>query len=296
MSLTRVTEGMVGRLSVAASQDGLIKLARLQERLTTGRVLNRPSDSPVDTTTSLRLRDAVAMNQQHQRNAQDAQGWMATTDAALSSVTDQTRSARDVALQGASSGAMGQAARDALASTVEGLRSSLLATANTTLLDRPIFGGTTAGATAYAPDGTYVGDAGQVLRTVGPQEQVRVDVAAATVFGAAGDTVFDHLTALATALRAGDEAGVRTGIGALNRDLEQITTSRAEMGTRQARVEAAVSATAARELDLRSSLSEVEDADLPETIIDLKLQEAAYQAALGATARVLQPSLMDYLR
>ncbi|SDS42920.1 flagellar hook-associated protein 3 FlgL [Nocardioides scoriae] len=296
MALTRVTEGMVGRLSLAASQDGLVKLARLQERLTTGRVLNRPSDSPVDTTTSLRLRDAVAMNQQHQRNAQDAQGWMGTVDAALASVTEQTRQARDVALQGGSSAAMGQAARDALASTVDGLRSSLLATANTTLLGRPVFGGTTAGEAAYAQDGSYVGDGGAVLRTVGPQEQVRVDVDGASVFGAAGNTVFDHLTALSTALRAGDEAGVRTGIGALNRDLEQVTTSRAEMGTRQARVEAAVSATAARELDLRSSLSSVEDADLPETIIDLKLQEAAYQAALGATARVLQPSLMDYLR
>ena len=62
MSLTRVTEGMVGRLSVAASQDGLIKLARLQERLTTGRVLNRPSDSPVDTTTSLRLRCSAQLS------------------------------------------------------------------------------------------------------------------------------------------------------------------------------------------------------------------------------------------
>jgi hypothetical protein len=31
-------------------------------------------------------------------------------------------------------------------------------------------------------------------------------------------------------------------------------------------------------------------------MVDLQLQEVAYQAALGATARALQPNLMDFLR
>jgi flagellar hook-associated protein 3 FlgL len=31
-------------------------------------------------------------------------------------------------------------------------------------------------------------------------------------------------------------------------------------------------------------------------MVDLKMQEVAYQAALAATARVLQPSLVDFLR
>jgi flagellar hook-associated protein 3 FlgL len=36
--------------------------------------------------------------------------------------------------------------------------------------------------------------------------------------------------------------------------------------------------------------------DLPATIVELQMQEVAYQAALGATARAIQPSLMDFLR
>ena len=36
--------------------------------------------------------------------------------------------------------------------------------------------------------------------------------------------------------------------------------------------------------------------DLPRTIVDLQMQEVAYKAALGATARVVQPSLLDFLR
>jgi flagellar hook-associated protein 3 FlgL len=49
-------------------------------------------------------------------------------------------------------------------------------------------------------------------------------------------------------------------------------------------------------LNLKSSLSEVEDIDLPKTIVDLQLQETAYQSALSATAKVIQPSLVDFLR
>ena len=40
----------------------------------------------------------------------------------------------------------------------------------------------------------------------------------------------------------------------------------------------------------------MENADLPKTVVDLQMQQVAYQASLGATARVMQPSLLDFLR
>ena len=51
-----------------------------------------------------------------------------------------------------------------------------------------------------------------------------------------------------------------------------------------------------RVIGLRNSLAEVESVDLPKTIVELQMQETAYQAALGATQRVVQPSLVDFLR
>ena len=47
---------------------------------------------------------------------------------------------------------------------------------------------------------------------------------------------------------------------------------------------------------LETRLSGVEDIDLAEVILELQMQEVAYTGALGAAARVLQPSLMDFLR
>ena len=51
-----------------------------------------------------------------------------------------------------------------------------------------------------------------------------------------------------------------------------------------------------RAIDVKERLSKVEDTDLAEALISLRSDEAAYQAALGVTARVIQPTLIDFLR
>jgi flagellar hook-associated protein 3 FlgL len=191
---------------------------------------------------------------------------------------------------------MSPAAREALAATTDQLRVGLLAAANTTHLGRPVFGGITAGSAAYDASGAYVGQSGEVHRTIADGVNVRVDAGAASVFGPPGDTVFDHLDGLSAALRAGDTAAVGTQVARLNDDLDRIASAHAEVGTRYKQVDTANQTGADVELRLRSSLSEVENADLPQVIVDLKMQETAYQAALGATARVMQPSLLDFLR
>jgi flagellar hook-associated protein 3 FlgL len=296
MTYTRVTQNMLTRSSLGSLQANLARMGRLQEQLSSGRVINRPSDSPTGTTTAMRLRDDLAATQQYQRNAADGTAWLGTIDTALTSITDQTREARDVALQGANSGGVGQSTRDALAATVDQLRTSLLADSNTTYLGRPVFGGITFGDQAYDDTGTFVGAAGAVTRTVADGVKVRIDAAADAVFGSAGSTVFDHLTALSTALRAGDTAGISAGITNLNGDLDRLATAHAEVGTRAKRVDQATQGGLDTELRLRASLSDVENADLPQVMVDLKMQETAYQAALAATSRVMQPSLLDFLR
>ncbi len=296
MTTFRVTQSMITTSSLAGLQNGLSRLASLQEHLSTGRVLNRPSDSPTDTTAAMRIRSSITDRQQYARNAQDGMGWLGMTDSTLSSMTDQLRRARELTLQGANTGAQGAAAREALAIEVEQIRDGLLQMSNTRYLGRPIFGGITAGDRAFDATATYVGTTGAVNRTVGDGVRVRVNVDADAVFGAPGATVFGDLDDVAAALRAGDEAGIQAGLGALDADLRRFTASMTEVGTRYARIERAQVTAGDDELNLTSSLSELESTDLAKATVELQLQEVAYQAALGATARVMQPSLLDFLR
>jgi flagellar hook-associated protein 3 FlgL len=78
--------------------------------------------------------------------------------------------------------------------------------------------------------------------------------------------------------------------------MDRVTGALSEVGTRTARVERALQSAKDAELGLTNSLSEIENTDLPKAMVELQMQEVAYQAALAATARVLQPSLVDFLR
>ncbi|MFL6025000.1 MAG: flagellar hook-associated protein FlgL [Marmoricola sp.] len=296
MGIQRVTQNMLNQRSIGSLQTGLSRLSKLQEQMSTGRVLNRPSDSPTDTTSAMRIRSSLADVKQYARNAQDGDGWLTQIDSALTSATDEVLRARDLALQGANSGSSGPAAREALASEVDQIRNGLIDTANSSYLGRPVFGGVTAGPKAYDATGTFVGTAGAVNRTVSAGITIRVDVDGQQAFGPAGSSVFDHLDALSNALRAGDQAGISASITALDADRNQITTAQTDVGSRQVRVESAIQAASDNELKLSTSLSNVENADLPKTIVDLQMQQTAYQASLAATSRVMQHSLLDFLR
>lgn len=298
MTSVRVTQSMLSSRSLAGVQTGLSRLAETQEHLTTGRVLNRPSDNPTDSTIAMRLREQMADQKQYARNAQDGLAWLGTIDSTLSGMTTDVRRARDLALQGANTGSMSATSREALATEVDQIRDGLIASGNSTYLNRPLFGGVTAGAQAFDTDtGAYNGSTtGTVTRSIAAGVEIQVDVRGTDVVGPNGDSLFDHLTALSTALRSGDEAGVGTAIDKLSGRLETISNVQADVGTRYLRVEAAVDDGADALLTLTTELSDIENADLPQTIVDLQLQEVAYQAALAATSRVMQPSLVDFLR
>ena len=302
MVVQRVTQNMITARSLVNLQGSLARLSRTQEQLSTGRVINRPSDDPVGTTTAMRLRSSLAQAAQHQRNAEDGAGWLQMVDTTLTGSTAIVRRAKELGIQGVN-GSNGPTAMAALGQEVSRLRDALLSSANTTYLGRPVFGGVTAGATAYDASGTYVGTPGAgVLRTIGTGDRVRVDQDAATAFGAqvpgpppSGD-VFADLAQLAADLQAGNLAGIRAGLDAMDAGLERMTSALADVGTRANRIDRAVQAAKDATLTQTQSLTEVENVDLAAATVQLKMQEVAYQAALGATSRVIQPSLLDFLR
>jgi flagellar hook-associated protein 3 FlgL len=73
-------------------------------------------------------------------------------------------------------------------------------------------------------------------------------------------------------------------------------TGLADVGARYARIETLTNDAQSRTVNLTSSLSQVEDSDMAQTATELSIAQAAYTATLQSTAKVIQPSLMDYLR
>ena len=292
----RVTQNSIANRALTGLQGNLTRMSRLQEQLTSGKQIQRPSDSPAGTAAALGIRSDMRAIQQYTRNADNGLGWLATADTTLTSGLDQVRRVRDLTLQGMSSVSAGSAqARDALAAEVDQIRESLINLANTRYGDRPVFGGTTANGAAYTPAGAYMGETEPVQRTLADGVRVRVDTDGPATFGTGNTQLFTVLADISQALRT-DPSALNAGLGRLDTAMQRLQTQLSDVGARYNRLAQMRQTAEDRLLTLRTELSDVEDIDLPETIMHLQLQETAYQAALGATARAVQPSLMDFLR
>jgi flagellar hook-associated protein 3 FlgL len=290
----RVTHGSIAKNVLANLQGNVNRLAETQQRLSSGKQINRPSDNPAGTVSAMELRSQLAAQRQYTRNADDGLAWLNAADGALQGIDEKVTRARSLVLQGMSAG-NGPAIREALAGEIRELSEAIRSDANTSYLNRPVFGGTTGSTEAYTKAGEFTGDSAQVLRTVGSNTKVAVNVDGRTVFGDGDDSIFNVLSEIATKLEK-DPAALKVELDRLDARAATIRNGLSTVGARTNQLERMRQAADDMALNVSQSLSDVEDIDLPQTITDLQLQQTAYQAALAAGARVVQPSLIDFLR
>jgi len=294
-SAFRITQRSIGISSLAGLQANLARLQATQAKLSSGKAISRPSDSPTGTMSALRLRTDIDRYDQLDRNASDGLARLGTTDHALTDGLATLREVRDLVVQGANA-SLSANDREAMAAQIDGLRQSLLAVANTKYLQQPIFAGTTGATDAYDPNGVYQGNAATTSRTIAPGVRVTVNVPGEEVFGPAGDDVFKLLGDIANDLRTNPANLTATDLGKLDAGYLRLQNALSAVGSRYHQIEIMQARNQANQLDTKNQLSEVECVDLPAATVDLQMQEVAYQAALGATARAIQPSLVDFLK
>ena len=85
-------------------------------------------------------------------------------------------------------------------------------------------------------------------------------------------------------------------LAAIGGRIQAVIDGRADVGMRQTRLGQAQNSLEGMKATLETQRSRVEDLDLGRAVMDLKVQETNYQVALAVTAKVLQPTLMDFLR
>jgi flagellin-like hook-associated protein FlgL len=293
----RITQRAVALTSLQGLNRNLDSLGKLQQQLTSGRMLSAPSDSPTGTNRAMQTRSDQETTSQYARNISDGQSWLDQTDSTLQQMMHVTRKVRDLTVQGSNTGAMSDTARQALATETAALRQSLLGLANTTVAGRPLFGGITAGQHAYDPGtGNYLGTTGtEVSRRVSSTESVRVDVNGREAFGPAGGDLFAVVGRIATNLVANPDS-LEQDLADLDAITNSMRSAVADIGARSARMEREGQINFDQGINLETRLAEVENIDLPNTIMRLQMQQTAYESALAATAKAITPTLLDYLR
>jgi len=306
--LNRVTNLTMNAAAQRSLQTQQAKLAELQDKATSLNKISRPSDDPAATAQALATRSLLAANAQYGRNIDDGNTWLTAADTALEQATNVMRRVKDLTVM-AGNGSLNQSGKDAIAAELESLNKDLVSIANTQHLGRNVFAGSSDKSGAFTPGTprnpsipadtgtppTFNGTgASPVDRRISASQTVRVDADGAAVFGDGNGSVFDLVSKLAADLRTGTDIAPR--VADVDTAFKKIVNGRAEIGTRQAQLERAGNVNTELEASLDAQRTGIEKADLGSVIMDLKLQETNYQVALAATARVLQPTLMDFLR
>jgi len=129
-----------------------------------------------------------------------------------------------------------------------------------------------------------------VMVQLNDSTSVRLDIDGASI---GADGFYDLLDKIAADIRAGSAVG---NLADLDSMMQSVTLANGAVGATQARVTASINGLSSQDVDLTVSLAQNEDVDYAEVLTKFASQQVAYQAALGATARISQISLMDFLR
>jgi len=297
--VTRMSSGQMTRNFLSDLQGNYRSLADSQRQVSTGKRILTPSDDPVGVSLALGLRRDQKAGEAWGRNIDDSLTWMNTTDRALGQALEVVQRARELAVQGGN-GTLSAESRALIASEVEALKGQFVEIGNSSLGGRYIFGGTATDAQPFDPaTGTAVVpiNTAAINREVAQGTVMSVNVTADRLQDPPGATadVFAVLDGLANALRTSDFDGITQSLGNLDAHQDNISAIRGEQAAKINRLELTASRFEAQKIATGDQLSRLEDVDMAQAITDLSMKETVYRAALSAGARVIQPSLVDFL-
>lgn len=295
----RVTNSMMSNQLVNNLNRSFTKMDRLQNQLSTGAKILRPGDDPVGLTYVMRYNSELNRNEEYLKNVDTGIGWLREMDSLMQQASDILKRAK-VLTQQASTGTTPEDARQGTAIEIQHLKEQLVTIGNSTFAGRYMFNGQKTDQAPYtaATAATDTTDKGVFQLSIAQGVTVPISITGEDIFGKAGDAlnVFKVLDDVYQHLQDNNQDGLLADLDKIEAVADQLSTQWSEIGARMNRFELVENRIGDQQLHLKKLRSDVNDINYAEIITDIKMQESVHQAALGVGARIIQPSLMDFLR
>lgn len=293
----------------------LEKMHKTQNQLSSLKEVSKPSDDPMLVSKIMNLRQNIQANEQYKKNINDSLGWANTADGALNDVSATLLRARELIQYGAN-GSLSDTDRSALKDEVDMLQNQLAQVLNTNYDGRYIFGGQKTMTPPYGeyvepvpapeppltviPDIEYKGDSGIIKREIAQGVDINIEADGRGITQVNGKDLFVLLKNVSNALKDGNPSSLDklSGeyLGEIDLHVDNVIRFRTKMGANANRLEAAKQRNESENLGLKTNLSTSEDIDLAEKMMEYSMMSTSYQASLSVGAKILQSSLLDYIR
>jgi flagellar hook-associated protein 3 FlgL len=292
----RVTFTSFFRNGLADINAAAEELARRQREVSSQQRVHVPSDDPSAMTGIIGERSAMRMYDQYVEATDSVDSRLRVVDAVLSDLIRNLTAAQSTAAATQKSFATAQE-REAYALELEGIRDAILTDVNTQFRGIFLFAGTASTTTPYVKDGSgvvqaYAGDHLGMAIDIDTNRSVDATIDGSTFVG----DLFDRLSDLTAAVRAGDIAGIDTGVAAINLAFDRVTTAQSRVGNALSTLEDHKARLGEMRRASDARRSSLQDANLAEAITGMQQADTAHRAALGAVGTASRLSLLDYLR
>jgi flagellar hook-associated protein 3 FlgL len=296
----RVTQNITTNNFIIATRNQTASMLKLQKQIATQKRINKISDDPIGMSHVLDYRRNLAAIEQYEQNINRGITRLEHNESILDFAADLVGQARQIAVDH-SGGNVSAAARKLGAYRTKELHDQIIQLANSKFEGNYIFSGHATDTPPFAPDGRYDGDDGKARIMVAENVEIKIDANGSNIFGPIGGVdLFSDLQELIAGLEDADLAAGSVRIKATTDPLfnarEQINNKITEYASNYYRLEATQDYWSNLKPKVNEALARTEEVDLARAVMELKNMELAYETTLAAAARIIQPTLMDFLR
>lgn len=300
----RVTNASMASTYLSDTQKSLQKIDKLNTQINSGREINRVSDDPYNAIKVMNLKSEINSVEKFNYNCDEIMGWMDTTDTSLERVGLLTSDIKT--LLTSISGTYGEDEIRSVKTEVNEKLKEIAEALNSTYAGKYIFGGTN---TDEPPVQVVEGADGLVelkLSDTTNSNKLKVEISA-------GITIDYNLTAhqvsnngdgfntLNNIVKALDKSPIDMDeIGELSSEVNDymldILDNRSLTGAKTNTVESVKSNNEDNILNMKKIFSSIQDVDLAEKYIELSNAELVYNSSMQVGSKLIQPTILDYLR
>ena len=286
--------------NLAASTE---RLYDRETKVLTNRNINKPSDNPVDAMTALAVRTKVSQIEQYQRNITRSQTLLKNTETVVSDLEDIFGQVNTLLVQGSSDNNT-LSDRVSISYEIDQILEQTFNFANNRSENTYTFAGTN---NATAPYQAIRNDAGEIVEVktagssgdinglIGENITIKVNINGEDLFEK-GQNLFNTLIKVRDDLRANDGDAIRSDLTDVNTASEKVIGIQSLIGARVNRIDSANSRAENDFANFTEYLSNIEDVDAAQAILDYQTELVTLQSSLQAGARLLYPRLADFLR
>ncbi|MFJ7639481.1 flagellar hook-associated protein FlgL [Peribacillus sp. NPDC097225] len=291
----RVTQSMLTNNMLTNLSSSYEKLGKLQEQVSSQKKFSKPSDDPVAAMMGMGYRTNLNQIQQYKSNISEAENWINSTDDAITEAVSALQRIRELTVQG-SNGTYEENQKSNIAEEIKQLKEHLVSIGDTQIGGKYIFNGQNTNvkpsASADANGNiTYGTELINLEAFSGISIQINTD--GSNMFGEA----LGEDGSIQKTIKALTENGdVGAMLAELDKTIDSFLATQAQVGARQNRIELMTDRLSQQEVFATEILSKNEDVDIEKAIMNLTTQESVHSASLSIGAKIMQPSLLDFLR